>query len=86
MFRGVDFYNVDELLSDEDRLVRQSIREFLENEVAPLVADAWHEEKPLNFHVLAKVRRARNARNLHSRRIRLPGNELHHLRHSLPGS
>ncbi len=54
MFRGVDFYNVDELLSDEDRLVRQSIREFLENEVAPLVADAWHEEKPLNFHVLGK--------------------------------
>ncbi|AIG97868.1 acyl-CoA dehydrogenase [Archaeoglobus fulgidus] len=54
MFRGVDFYNVDELLSDEDRLVRQSVREFLEKEVVPLVADAWHEEKPLNFHELGK--------------------------------
>jgi len=32
MIRGVNFYNVDELLSDEDRLVRQSVREFLENE------------------------------------------------------
>ncbi|MDI3497950.1 acyl-CoA dehydrogenase [Archaeoglobus sp.] len=54
MFRGVDFYNVDELLSDEDRLVRQSVREFLENEIAPLIPDAWHEEKPLDFHEIGK--------------------------------
>ena len=54
MFRGVDFYNVDELLSDEDRLVRSSVREFLEKEIAPLVPDAWHEEKPLNFHEIGK--------------------------------
>ncbi len=53
-FRGIDFYNVDELLSEEDRLVRSSVREFLEKEVEPLVADAWHEEKPLNFRGLAK--------------------------------
>lgn len=54
MFRGVDFYNTDELLSDEDRLVRQSVREFLEKEIVPLIADAWHEEKPLNFHEIGK--------------------------------
>ncbi len=54
MFRGIDFYNVDELLTEEERLVRSSVREFLEKEVAPLVVDAWHEEKPLNFHELAK--------------------------------
>ncbi|MET1124982.1 MAG: acyl-CoA dehydrogenase, partial [Archaeoglobaceae archaeon] len=54
MFRGVDFYNVDELLNEEERLVRSSVREFLEKEVAPLVADAWHEEKPLNFRELGK--------------------------------
>ena len=54
MFRGVDFYNVDELLSDEDRLVRSSVREFLEKEITPLVPDAWHEEKPLNFHEIGK--------------------------------
>lgn len=54
MFRGVDFYNIDELLSDEDRLVRQSVREFLEKEIVPLIADAWHEEKPLNFHEIGK--------------------------------
>lgn len=54
MFRGVDFYGIDELLTDEERLVRNSVREFLEKEVEPLIVDAWHEEKPLNFRELGK--------------------------------
>jgi len=54
VFRGVDFYGIDELLTDEERLVRNSVREFLEKEVEPLVVDAWHEEKPLNFRELGK--------------------------------
>ncbi len=52
--RAADFYDVEELLSDEDRLVRRSIREFLEKEIKPLVIDAWHEEKPLNFKQIAR--------------------------------
>ncbi len=54
MFRGVDFYNVDELLSEEERLVRNAVREFLEKEIVPHIADAWHEEKPLNFHEIGR--------------------------------
>lgn len=54
MFRGVDFYNLDELLSEEERLVRNSVREFLEREVVPLVAEAWHKEEPLNFREFGK--------------------------------
>lgn len=49
-----DFYAVEELLSEEDRLVKSSVREFLEKEIKPLVVDAWHEEKPLNFREIAK--------------------------------
>jgi len=52
--RTSDFYDVEELLSDEDRLVKSSIREFLEKEIRPLVVDAWHEEKPLNFRQIAR--------------------------------
>ncbi|MEG9194596.1 MAG: acyl-CoA dehydrogenase [Candidatus Methanoglobus sp.] len=52
--RTSDFYDVEELLSDEDRLVKSSIREFLEKEIKPLVVDAWHEEKPLNFRQIAR--------------------------------
>jgi len=49
-----DFYAVEELLSEEDRLVKSSVRDFLEKEIKPLVVDAWHEEKPLNFREIAK--------------------------------
>uniref|UniRef100_A0A7J2TKL4 Acyl-CoA dehydrogenase n=1 Tax=Archaeoglobus fulgidus TaxID=2234 RepID=A0A7J2TKL4_ARCFL len=54
MFRGVDFYGIDELLTEEERLVRNSVREFLEKEIVPLVADAWHKEEPLNFREIGK--------------------------------
>lgn len=54
MFKGIDFYNVDDLLSSEERLVRSSVREFLEKEIEPLIIDAWHEEKPLDFKEIGK--------------------------------
>lgn len=54
MFRGVDFYNIDELLTGEERLVRSLVREFLVKEVALLVADAWHKEESLNFREIGK--------------------------------
>lgn len=49
-----DFYDLEELLSEEDRLVRGSVREFLEKEIKPLIVDAWHEEEPLDFKIIAK--------------------------------
>lgn len=54
MFKGVDFYNIDELLTEEERLIRSSVREFLEKEVVPLVAEAWHKEEPVNFREVGK--------------------------------
>lgn len=54
MFRGVDFYNIDELLTEEERLVRNSVREFLEKEIAPLILEAWHKEEPINFREVGK--------------------------------
>jgi len=52
-FKGVDCYNIDELLSEEEKMTRNLVREFLENEVEPLVADAFHQEKPLDMEELA---------------------------------
>ena len=28
-FKGVDYYNIDELLSDEEKILRSSVRRFL---------------------------------------------------------
>jgi len=52
-FKGVDYYNLDELLSEEEKMTRNLVREFLEKEVEPLVADAFHQEKPLDMEELA---------------------------------
>jgi glutaryl-CoA dehydrogenase len=52
-FQGVDYYQIDALLSEEEKMTRTLVREFLENEIEPLVPDAFHEEKPLGMKVLA---------------------------------
>ena len=52
-FKGVDYYDIDELLSDEEKMTRNAVREFLEKEVEPFIADAFHQEKPPNMHELA---------------------------------
>ncbi len=52
-FRGVDYYSIDELLSEKERMTRNLARDFFEKEVQPLIADAFHQEKPLNMEELA---------------------------------
>ena len=52
-FVGVDYYNIDDLLSDEEKMTRNAVRDFLEREIEPLVVDAFHREQPLNLHQLA---------------------------------
>ncbi len=42
-FQGVDFYDVDSLLSEEERMVRDTIREWVEDRVLPIIADAYME-------------------------------------------
>src|SRR5262245_22584647 len=42
-FRGVDFYRVDELLSEEERMVRDSVRAFVTEKVAPIMARHFEE-------------------------------------------
>ena len=52
-FQGVDYYHIDELLSEEEKMTRNLVREFLEKEVEPLITEAFHQEKPLNLEELA---------------------------------
>ena len=37
-FRGVDFYALDDLLTDEERLIRDTFRRFVDDELMPIVA------------------------------------------------
>ena len=42
-FHGVDFMEIDSLISDEEKLVRQTVREFVDNEVL-LHIEEWNRE------------------------------------------
>jgi glutaryl-CoA dehydrogenase len=42
-FRGVDYLNIDSLLSEDELLVRQTARKFVDEEVMPIIRDCFDE-------------------------------------------
>jgi glutaryl-CoA dehydrogenase len=44
-FQGIDFYDVDSLLSEEERMIRDTIREWVEDRVMPVIGDAYVERR-----------------------------------------
>ncbi len=38
-FKGCDYYNIDELLSDEQKMVRDAARQWVSKEVSPIIED-----------------------------------------------
>ncbi|WP_321475511.1 acyl-CoA dehydrogenase family protein [uncultured Paludibaculum sp.] len=42
-FRGVDYLHIDSLLNDEEKLVRQTARQFTEDRVIPIIKDCFNE-------------------------------------------
>src|SRR5216117_2072856 len=44
-FQGVDFYDVDGLLSEEERAVRDTIQRFVDDKVIPVIGKAYIEGK-----------------------------------------
>jgi glutaryl-CoA dehydrogenase len=52
-FKGTDYYQLDDLFSDEEKILRSSVREFLEKEIEPLVVKSFDREEPLNLTELA---------------------------------
>lgn len=42
-FRGVDYLHIDSLLSEEELMVRQTTRQFVEDQVMPVIKGCWRE-------------------------------------------
>lgn len=40
-FEGIDFYDIDALLSEEERMVRDTIRSWVEDRLMPVISDAY---------------------------------------------
>jgi glutaryl-CoA dehydrogenase len=53
-FQSVDYYDINSLLSEEEKMVKRMARDFIEKEIdKSLVINAFHEEKPLDMKKLA---------------------------------
>jgi len=50
-FHGVDYMEIDSLFSDEEKLVRQTVREFVDNEVNPHI-EGWNREGKFPMHLV----------------------------------
>src|SRR5712691_8191243 len=53
-FRGVDYYGIEELLTEEERMVRDAIRDWVEAEFLPIVAK-HHREETFPTHLIPKL-------------------------------
>jgi Acyl-CoA dehydrogenases len=42
-FRGVDFYRMDDLLTDEERMIRDTVRRFVDERVLPIIDKHFEE-------------------------------------------
>src|SRR5688572_7585160 len=53
-FPGVDYLDVDSLFSEEELMVRQTVRDFVDDEVLPIIEDAHRHEK-FPAHLVPKM-------------------------------
>jgi glutaryl-CoA dehydrogenase len=53
-FRGVDYYGIDGLLSEDERMIRDAVRDWVESEFLPVVTDA-HRQGTFPTHLIPKL-------------------------------
>ena len=53
-FESVDFYEIDSLLTDEQKLIRDSIRSFVSKEISPNIED-WYERNHFPLDIVRKM-------------------------------
>ncbi|HSJ25549.1 MAG TPA: acyl-CoA dehydrogenase family protein [Longimicrobiales bacterium] len=44
-FQGIDYYELDSLLSEEERMVRDTVREWVDDVLLPIIGDAYIERR-----------------------------------------
>jgi len=44
-FEGIDFYDIDALLSEEERMVRDTIRDWVEERLMPVIGEAYTQRR-----------------------------------------
>jgi glutaryl-CoA dehydrogenase len=44
-FKGVDYFDVDSLLSEEERMIRDTVRQWVDDELLPVIEEAYIERR-----------------------------------------
>ena len=52
-FESPDFYQIDDLLTEEHKLIRSSIRDFVKKEITPYV-EGWAEQNHFPYEIVKK--------------------------------
>jgi len=53
LFEGVDFLDLDDLLTEEQKLIRSSIRDFVKKEISPYIED-WSQKAHFPYEIVKK--------------------------------
>jgi len=53
-FKSLDFYDLDSLLSSEEKMIRKTVREFVDKEALPLLEDCY-EKAAFPTHLIPKM-------------------------------
>jgi glutaryl-CoA dehydrogenase len=53
-FAAVDYYGLDDLLSDEERMIRKTVRDFVEREALPIIED-HHAREAFPRHLIPRM-------------------------------
>ena len=48
-----DYYKIYDQFTNEERVLKESVRRFLDKEIRPLVLEAFHTEEPLDMRKIA---------------------------------
>jgi glutaryl-CoA dehydrogenase len=53
-YQGVDYFNIDSLLSEEEKMIRETTRDFVNSEVLPIIE---HHNQAMTFpkHLIPKM-------------------------------
>jgi glutaryl-CoA dehydrogenase len=54
VYKGADYFEMDSLLSDEEKMIRDTVREFVSNEVIPII-EKHNREASFPFEIIRKM-------------------------------
>lgn len=48
LFQSPDYFNVDELLTEEHKMIRDTVRAYVKKEISPIIEDYAHGQNSHN--------------------------------------